>query len=514
VEQTLLYIIVSNQINQKQMTKFIKTIVSVLAIVIAACSPMGVDTNIIQPLSLNTASSNTIDPIVLNPSTNSQTQTVVVGTGGNEYTVTSNVSWYGSTTTWTYTITATSDAKDISHISFLGIDGCFLSDWMNATQNPLTLTQEGNTGCVPDMTTEVYKSTDDANDRTKTFTFTFGRALAVDTEAATLLVKAGSVQSGAGCASVMIPGPSCTELTISGKVEKKVCNETQTEVVVAEGVTVTAQQGSQTLTATTGVDGVYSFPNVGGEWAVSVDGADAQLVTAGPDNGSADFLFDARSNGSCAVIVGTTKIIDCFEQSMRTNPYIGITASCEHSSCTTLSPDGSFRFANSPVGTHIVTVDGVTTSVVVASENGTYDAGEIVVDKTDGGVCGDTEVVCSLSQGYWFAKPNAVWSDGSVTIGGKTYTQAEGKAIWNTSNSKGLLNAKAAFTQAAAIKLSNVSPSASVWADVQIIEAYFTNINKLTPTTIPGNTKTGPNALAGAAAGRIGNWISNNHCNE
>lgn len=498
------------------MTKFIKTIVSVLAILMVACSPMGVDTNIIQPFSLNTASSTSIDPTVLNSSTNSQTQTVVVGTGGNEYTVTSNVSWYGNTTTWNYTITAASDAKNISHISFLGIDGCFLSDLTNLAENPLTLTQEGNTGCVQDLTTPVYKSTDDANNRTKTFTFTFGRALAVDESAATLFVKAGSVQSGAGCASVTISGPSCTELTISGKVEKKVCVDNQTSVVAADGVTVTAQQGSQTLTATTGVDGVYSFSNLGGEWAVSVDGADAQLVTAGPENGSADFLFDARPNGSCAVIVGTTKIIDCFEQSARTRPYIGVTASCEHSSCTTLSPDGSFRFPNSPVGTHIVTVDGVTTSVVVASENGTYDAGEIVVDKTDGGVCGDTEIVCSLSQGYWFAKPNAVWPNGTVTIGGKTYTQAEGKAIWNYTNKGGLLYVKAAFTQASAIKLSNVSASAQIWQDVTLIDNYLTNLPKLTPTNLGSATfkNTTSNKYIGEAAGRIGTWISNNHCNE
>jgi hypothetical protein len=330
-----------------------------------------------------------------------------------------------------------------------------------------------------------------------------------------LFVKAGAVQGGGGCNSVTIPGPSCTELTISGLVEKKICIDNQTTVVVADGVTVTAQQGSQVLTTTTGTDGTYSFSNLGGEWSVSVSGVDAQLVTAGPDNGSASFLFDERPNGSCAVIVGTTKIIDCFEQSSRTNPYIGVTASCEHSSCTTLAPDGSFKFSNAGMGTHNVTVDGVSKSVDVTSENGVYNVGEIVVDKTNGGVCGKTEVICSLSQGYWFAKPNAVWPNGTVTIGGKTYTQSEGKLIWNTSNSKGLLNAKAAFTQAVAIKLSNVSPNASVWADVQIIENYLSSLNyKLSPTSIPRNSKTGPNAMAGAAAGRIGNWINNNHCNE
>jgi hypothetical protein len=94
------------------------------------------------------------------------------------------------------------------------------------------------------------------------------------------------------------------------------------------------------------------------------------------------------------------------------------------------------------------------------------------------------------------------------------YSQEEGKAIWNTSNTKGLLNAKAAFLQASAIKLSNVAPTASVWADVQIIENYLASIAKLTPGTIPANSRTGANANAGAAAGRIGNWINANHCAE
>jgi len=492
-----------------------KNFIVLFFLLLIGCSPFGLETNNIQPNNLNVSSANTIDPTTLNSTSNSQTQTVTVGTGGNEYYVTSTVTWYGSSTTWSYTITAASDAKNISHVSFLGLDGCFLSDMTNLGSNPLTLTQEGNTGCVQDLTTPVYKSTDDANDRTKTFTFVFGRALAVDASAAMLFVKAGAVQSGAGCNSITIPGPSCNELTINGKVEKKICLVDQTSVVLAEGVTVTAQQGSQTITAVTGVDGTYSFSNLGGEWSVSVEGSDAQLVTAGPDNGNADFIFDARPNGSCAIIVGTAKIIDCFEQSSRTNPYIGVTASCEHSSCTTLAPDGSFKFLNATVSTHNITIDGVIKSVVVSSENGTYDTGEIIVDKTDGGVCGDTNVLCSLSQGYWFAKPNAVWPNGTVTLGGKTYTQAEGKAIWNTPNSKGLLNVKAAFTQAAAIKLSNVSPNASVWVDVQIIETYLSSLNyKLTPTNLPSNSKTGPNAAAGAAAGRIGNWINNNHCNE
>lgn len=495
------------------MKQLFKKFIFVLAIVMVACNPMGVDVQNVTP-NLNASSASLIDPTVLNATTVvGQPQTLTFGTGNQTYTITSNVSWYGSTTTWTYTIVAADDAKDISHFSFLGIDGCFLSNWSNQSATGLLLTQEGNTGCVSDLTTQVYKFTPSGiEERGKTFTFTFDKALAVDESAAQLYIKAGAVQGGGGCGYVTIPGPSCTELQIGGKVEKKVCVENTTTVQPYEGVTVTAEQGSQVLTAATAADGTYSFPNVGGEWVVSVVDGGEKLVTAGPDNGSADFLVDLRTNGSCAAIVGTVSVIECFQQSSRTIGYVGAIVNCEHASCTSTT-GGAFRFNNASVQTHTITVDGVSKQVSVTAEDGVVDAGEFVVDKTDGGVCGDTEVVCSLSQGYWFAKPNAVWP-GSVVLGGKTYTQSEGKAIWNTSNSKGLLNAKAAFTQASAIKLSNVSPNASVWADVQIIENYFNTIAKLNPASLPPNAKTGLNAQAGAAAGRLGTWIQNNHCNE
>jgi hypothetical protein len=117
----------------------------------------------------------------------------------------------------------------------------------------------------------------------------------------------------------------------------------------------------------------------------------------------------------------------------------------------------------------------------------------------------------SYSQGYWFAKPQVIWpGDGTITLGGKVYTQAEAKSIWTASNKKGLADSKAAFTQAAAIKLSAalnlVNPLATVWADVAIIDSYLATLNKLSPTYLP----TG-NAEAAAAASRISAWITANH---
>lgn len=124
---------------------------------------------------------------------------------------------------------------------------------------------------------------------------------------------------------------------------------------------------------------------------------------------------------------------------------------------------------------------------------------------------------CSLSQGYWFANGNHIWPDvngaaaGNVTIGGFNYTEAEGRDIWNTSNAGGLRDSKKAFLQVAAIKLSgsSVSPTAAVWADVAICEAWLATLGKLSPANLP----TG-NASVSTAAGNIGDWINTNHCEE
>ncbi len=125
---------------------------------------------------------------------------------------------------------------------------------------------------------------------------------------------------------------------------------------------------------------------------------------------------------------------------------------------------------------------------------------------------------CSLSQGYWFAKPGLTWGGQSVTVGGYSYTQEEGRSIWNCSNAGGIRDSKKAFTQAAAIKLSmqieNVTIPQTVLDDVAIIDAYLSALNKL--TTYNCNLPTGgvDGTAAAAAAGRIGSWISANHCGE
>lgn len=478
-----------------------------------ACS----DQSDVKVPSMQASSSATIDATTAGSTSQSFPASTVTLTDGSKYSVGSVVTWYGSSTTWTYTVTALlndagRDSKNISHVSLFGFDNCFTS---NLTDSNVPFMNEGETGCLDKSANVIKYDGGTYGQRTMVITYHFNKALHVNPAAATMYVKAGSTQGGAngGCESVSIPGPSCEELAVSGNVSEKVCVDSQTTEQPVAGKTVTAAQGSVVYTATTDENGNYSFSNLGGEWVISVEGADDQLASLGPDDASVSFMLDSRPNGSCATIIGTVTILECFQQSSVSRGFEGVTVSCEHAEYQAQS-GGSFRFDNVSPMMHEILVENIKKSVSVMSENGVYDAGNIIIDRTNGGVCGNGPVECSLSQGYWFAKPQAVWPAGSVTIGGKSYTQEEGKAIWATSNSRGLLNAKAAFLQASAIKLSNVAETASVWADVQIIDNYLASIAKLTPATIPANSRTGANAAAGAAAGRIGQWIDANHCAE
>lgn len=130
-----------------------------------------------------------------------------------------------------------------------------------------------------------------------------------------------------------------------------------------------------------------------------------------------------------------------------------------------------------------------------------------------------TQQFCAFSQGYWFAKPNVVWPDvnggnyGQVTIGGFDYTQNEGKTIWNTSNKGGIKTVKKAFLQVAAIKLSGGTSNnlpASVWADIQLIESWLNQFGKLNLNNFPSIK----DQAVFSAAGRLGDWIDQNHCSD
>jgi hypothetical protein len=573
------------------------------ALIVAACSPMGTE----EPTAnLDESASAAAFGVSYD------TQTITLS-DGSKYDITANVSWSGSTTTWTYLVKGQAGAKAISHIDFLGLDPCFQSNLEGAG---ITFAPEG-ASCSEVTGQDVYKFTPGtaAEEVEKTFTFTFNSALGVDEEAAKIYVKAGSDVGGnnGGCEAVTVPGPSCEVLGISGNATEENCDGTTSTEGAYAGATVTAtQEGSEPLETETDADGNYSFPNIAGTWTVTMEGAeDSQEVTVGPASAVANFAVDNRPNGSCAEITGSVERFDC-DGTSSTHTLTGAVTLTGTGDTTygdeTSAVDGVYSFSNVPVGTYTVNYAGQSVDVTVTSESGSNAADAISVDNRPNGTCAavvitvnliecfeqrstgaqlwagasvtlngvagtylngtftfsnvvagtysltvsgtdrsgndvtetrsvvvegisgvttatftfdttlngacGTDTACSLSQGYWFAKPQSTWGAG-LTIGGYTYTKAEGVAIWNSANKGGLKNAKAAFTQAAAIILSGVDESASVWADVQIVQNYLSSLGyKLTANNIPNNSKTGLNAAAGAAAGRIGQWIDANHCAE
>lgn len=136
-------------------------------------------------------------------------------------------------------------------------------------------------------------------------------------------------------------------------------------------------------------------------------------------------------------------------------------------------------------------------------------------------ICQEAPVECSLSQGYWFATGNGnttghAWpTPGTVTIGGKTYTEAEGKAIWNANSSQS--SGKNGFTQLAALKLSIANGDLSAipvslqgYADT--IENFLATKDKLTPDNCGDAIFN--DAAVQTAAGAIGEWINANDCNN
>jgi len=106
---------------------------------------------------------------------------------------------------------------------------------------------------------------------------------------------------------------------------------------------------------------------------------------------------------------------------------------------------------------------------------------------------------CAFSVGYWFNNPNVVWPF-DVTVGGLTFTQAEGQAFWPARTT-----VDRAFTQYAAVQLSEVdlSTEPELAAAMAVIDNYFA-------TRYPNN----PNREVQQAAGFIGDWISANTCDE
>jgi hypothetical protein len=125
---------------------------------------------------------------------------------------------------------------------------------------------------------------------------------------------------------------------------------------------------------------------------------------------------------------------------------------------------------------------------------------------------------CSLSQGYWFAKPGVDWGTG-VSLGVHTYSRADGLNIWNIKGRNASRDAKHAFTQYAAIMLSLQAQELDksditdpkLLDALNYIETYFLTKSKLTSGNI---TKFPNDRKLRQASGFIGNWIDANHCDD
>lgn len=133
-------------------------------------------------------------------------------------------------------------------------------------------------------------------------------------------------------------------------------------------------------------------------------------------------------------------------------------------------------------------------------------------------ICGETTTECSLSQGYWFASGfgnvgGHTWpAPSTVTVGGITYTEAEGKALWNAAGSSAGLRG---MTQVSSLKLSIANGTLSgipavLQPYVQTIENFLSSKPKLTPDNC-GDIMY-DDASVSVAAGAIGDWINGNHC--
>ena len=152
--------------------------------------------------------------------------------------------------------------------------------------------------------------------------------------------------------------------------------------------------------------------------------------------------------------------------------------------------------------------------------------GKLTLEKAYTVQCPCVVTNCSMSQGYFFAKPQSVWGGeasinqeikvvgGSVKVGGQWYTKEEGKAIFFMScNSAGKLG----FQQVATIYLSIAKGSLTgvpsvIQADITAVENFLAGKAKLTSSNACAATYASKSVQS--AAGRIGNWIDANHCSE
>ncbi|GAA4453694.1 hypothetical protein GCM10023189_19150 [Nibrella saemangeumensis] len=276
------------------------------------------------------------------------------------------------------------------------------------------------------------------------------------------------------------------------------------------------------------VDGIGNF-SPGKPWKFTFElGFDAYqsvgavgIVIKG--EGNVDMPFgDSMEGPGCAPITGTVSKAAC--ATATPSSYSNVTVTAGPGSLTAVT-DGSGNYSISGLRGGTVYTLSITTPDNVASVISDPTPATATVSATTSAIVNFTALTgtvcqngCSMSQGYYFAKPASQEAlSYTYTLGGKVYTLAEARAIWNTSNGKGMLDIKKAFLQASTIILSgsSVQNNATVMAYVNQINTYLLSKPKIevkpngTLNVDANSTTTKP---IGTAGGEIGKWIQANHC--
>lgn len=131
---------------------------------------------------------------------------------------------------------------------------------------------------------------------------------------------------------------------------------------------------------------------------------------------------------------------------------------------------------------------------------------------------------CAMSQGYWFASGKHDWcldsdddgEEADVVFGSLIVQQSEGVALWAQTGTPTV--AQKAFFQAAALQLSMHCTNdgdeipESIRTEYQTLYDFLATLS--TAADLANDVPADKKAAIEAATGAIGDWISENHCDE
>lgn len=161
---------------------------------------------------------------------------------------------------------------------------------------------------------------------------------------------------------------------------------------------------------------------------------------------------------------------------------------------------------------YAIVLDGTNYSLANDANAAVLKAGNACCTRNiEGVVCSQQIPTCGLSQGYFFSKPGVLWcGGGSVTFGSYSVNQTDGRALWPAESNV----MKKAFFQASTLQL-NQCMNNLLSPDLQDEYTYLSDVlaNSSYAGISAGTIPAGYNSAdIAAAAGAIGTWISEHHC--